>query len=90
MLLDYQIIVQWSHKNQRYEAFSPTLAGVASKFIPDFPKVAYASTPSLAIENAIIQSKKVLLLLKKLSILPPPADVNYVPEDEEESLEMSI
>lgn len=74
---EYQIVVQWDVRNNRYEAYSPTLSTFAVRFMPDFPKTAYGESMSDALENSAVQSKNLLKELKKLAILPPPADVGF-------------
>ena len=90
MRIEYQIIVQWSERNQRYEAYSPTIMGIMNQFAPDFPRYAYADTPSRAVENAIIQVKNAIKLLRRLAILPPPPDVNDVSDYYEDRCKISI
>jgi len=79
----YQIVVQWSSKNSRYEAYSPTLMLFAAKFEPSFPKAAYGDTLPAAIENSVVQSTNLLKRLKNLAILPPPSDVGETDLDYE-------
>ena len=73
--LDYQIVIQWSRTNRRFEAYSPTLMNHANRFAPDFPKVAYGSSVTEAVDNYSVQSRKLFKLLRSLAILPPPSDV---------------
>jgi hypothetical protein len=75
MPFEYQIVVQWSDCNERYEAYSPTLVRFSRMFVPDFPRTAYGDSPSTATENAIVQANKLLKLVKNLALLPPPPDV---------------
>lgn len=88
--LNYQVVVQWSDRNSRFEAHSPTLMQHASYFAPEFPRIAYGDTMSGAVENYLVQADKLLAVFKNLAILPPPADVGHTDPveyvEEEDSL----
>ena len=72
----YQIIVQWSGiKENKYEAFVPTLMTHVQKFLPGHPTISFGDTPQEALNAAMWQAKLILKATKKLAILPPRADV---------------
>ncbi len=73
--IKYQITVQWDSRNDRYEAYSPTLSTFASTFLPDFPKISYGRSMAAAVANANDQAIELLKQIKNLNILPPPPDV---------------
>ncbi len=79
--LSYQVVVQWSPTNSRFEAYSPTLMTQSIQLAPDFPRVAYGDSIVEAVENYEVLADKFLALLKKLAILPPPADVGPAVEE---------
>lgn len=76
----YAITVQWSPKHQKYEAFVPTLMSCAVRFLPECPIVGYGFTQAEAIQSIMWQSQLLINGLKKLAILPPPADIKAVLE----------
>lgn len=73
--IKYQITVQWDSRNDRYEAYSPTLSTFANTFLPDFPKTAHGKSMSAAVASASKQATELLRQIKHLNILPPPPDV---------------